>query len=62
MPAPPPPADLRGALDAGRALAVQQHRPDLARHTPILASAFHVAGIPYRWERGVVEPLTGAAA
>ena len=30
--APPPPADLRGALDAGRALAVQQDRPDLARH------------------------------
>jgi hypothetical protein len=25
--------------------------------TPILASAFHVGGIPYRWKRGVREPL-----
>jgi hypothetical protein len=27
--------------------------------TPIVASAFYVSNIPYRWERGVVEPLTG---
>jgi hypothetical protein len=26
---------------------------------PILASAFYVGGIDYRWERGIVEPLTG---
>ena len=25
---------------------------------PILASAFYVGGIDYRWERGIVEPLT----
>jgi hypothetical protein len=25
--------------------------------SPILASAFHLAGVPYRWERGVREPL-----
>jgi hypothetical protein len=28
---------------------------------PMLANAFHVENVPYRWERGVVEPL-GAAA
>lgn len=28
---------------------------------PILASAFYVHGIPYRWERGVRHPLTGTA-
>ncbi|MBA2242653.1 MAG: DUF2071 domain-containing protein [Chthoniobacterales bacterium] len=27
------------------------------RTRPVLASAFHVADIPYRWKRGVVEPL-----
>ena len=27
------------------------------RTRPILANAFHVAGIDYRWNRGVVEPL-----
>ena len=25
--------------------------------TPVLCNAFHVKGIPYRWERGVVHPL-----
>ncbi len=29
---------------------------------PILASAFYVHDIPYRWERGVRHPLTGKAA
>ncbi len=28
---------------------------------PILASAFHVENVPYRWERGIVEPLRAAA-
>jgi hypothetical protein len=27
--------------------------------TPILASAFYLSNIPYRWEQGVVEPLNG---
>jgi hypothetical protein len=31
-----------------------------AAHRPILASAFHIADIPYRWDRGVLEP--GVAA
>jgi hypothetical protein len=29
--------------------------------TPILANAFHVENVPYRWERGVVEKLEEAA-
>jgi hypothetical protein len=29
---------------------------------PILASAFHTANIPYRWERGIAEPIPEAAA
>src|ERR1700694_2682379 len=29
--------------------------------TPILANAFHVENVPYRWERGVVEKLKAAA-
>jgi uncharacterized membrane protein YphA (DoxX/SURF4 family)/SAM-dependent methyltransferase len=29
---------------------------------PILASAFYVHDVPYRWERGVRHPLTGQAA
>jgi len=33
--------------------------PPFAEHTPILASAFHVADIPYRWERGIREALPG---
>jgi hypothetical protein len=27
---------------------------------PVLASAFHLAGVPYLWRRGVREPLPGA--
>lgn len=34
----------------------------LAEHGPVLASAFHVSRINYRWERGIVEPLVEAAA
>lgn len=37
-------------------------RGELGVHRGVLASAFHVAQIPYRWERGVLEPLEGAAA
>ena len=29
--------------------------------SPLLANAFHVEKVPYRWERGVVEPLRTAA-
>ena len=36
-------------------------RPPFNDVTPILANAFHVANVPYRWERGVVERLEGAA-
>ena len=33
-------------------------RPPFRGVRPILANAFHVANIDYRWKRGVVEPLT----
>lgn len=42
---------------------VEVHRSSFLEHapfaaaSPVLASAFHVADIPYRWKRGVVEPL-----
>lgn len=36
-------------------------RPPFNDVPPILANAFHVANVPYRWERGVVERLEGAA-
>ena len=32
-------------------------RPPFAAETPVLANAFHLQDVPYRWERGVVEPL-----
>ncbi|HSH39209.1 MAG TPA: DUF2071 domain-containing protein [Chthoniobacterales bacterium] len=32
-------------------------RAPFAATSPVLASAFHVSNIPYRWKRGVVEPL-----
>lgn len=35
--------------------------PPLGAFTPALASAFHTAGVPYRWERGVRERLPGVA-
>jgi Uncharacterized conserved protein (COG2071) len=36
-------------------------RPPFNQAPAILANAFHVAGVPYRWERGVVEKLRPAA-
>jgi uncharacterized protein YqjF (DUF2071 family) len=36
-------------------------RPPFAQVRPVLANAFHVADVPYRWEVGVVEPLSEAA-
>jgi hypothetical protein len=35
--------------------------PPFNEVSPILANAFHVEGVPYRWERGVVERLKPAA-
>ncbi len=32
-------------------------RPPFAGVEPVLASAFHIAGIDYRWQRGIREPL-----
>ncbi len=37
-----------------------EHEPFRDAH-PILASAFHIENIAYRWKRGVVEPLKAAA-
>ena len=37
-----------------------QRRP-FSEAGPILANAFHVENVPYRWERGVVESLPRAA-
>jgi hypothetical protein len=36
-------------------------RPPFNQVAPILANAFHVENVPYRWERGVVEHLEEAA-
>jgi hypothetical protein len=38
-----------------------EHEP-FARERPVLANAFHLQDVPYRWERGVVEPLPRMAA
>jgi hypothetical protein len=35
-------------------------RPEFAGCTPILAAAFHVNDIDYRWERGVRQSLDAA--
>jgi hypothetical protein len=35
------------------------HQEPFRQTTPILANAFHVEGIPYRWERGIREVLPG---
>lgn len=32
-------------------------RPPFAATTPVLASAFHLQDVPYRWKRGIVEAL-----
>lgn len=36
-------------------------RPPFAGETPVLANAFHLQDVPYRWERGVTEPLPKGA-
>ena len=46
-----------------RPVGVQVHRASFFGSAafrgahPVLASAFHVADIPYRWKRGIIEPL-----
>ena len=35
--------------------------PPFNKVEPVLANAFHVENVPYRWERGIVEPLKAAA-
>jgi hypothetical protein len=35
--------------------------PPFTEARPILANAFHVENVPYRWERGVIEHLPRAA-
>jgi hypothetical protein len=35
--------------------------PPFNQVSPILANAFHVENVPYRWERGVMEHLKEAA-
>jgi Uncharacterized conserved protein (COG2071) len=47
------------AVDVRKATFLE--RPPFNDVMPILANAFHVANVPYRWERGVVERLEGAA-
>jgi uncharacterized protein DUF2071 len=46
------------------AVAVEQatflQHPPFSEVRPILANAFHVENVPYRWERGVVERLQAA--
>jgi hypothetical protein len=37
-------------------------REPFRRETPVLANAFHLQDVPYRWERGVLEPLPREAA
>jgi uncharacterized protein DUF2071 len=37
-------------------------REPFAGARPVLAGAFHVEGIDYRWERGIIEPLDARAA
>jgi uncharacterized protein YqjF (DUF2071 family) len=36
-------------------------KPPFTSATPVLANAFHLQDVPYRWERGVVEPLVAEA-
>lgn len=36
-------------------------RQPFASETPVLANAFHLQDVPYRWERGVVEPIPSEA-
>jgi hypothetical protein len=37
-------------------------RPPFAAARPVLANAFHVAGVDYRWARGVLVPATAGPA
>jgi hypothetical protein len=46
------------AVDVRRCTFLE--RPPFAGETPVLASAFHLAGVPYLWRRGVREPLPPA--
>jgi len=46
------------AVEVRQASFLEQSPFSAAR--PILANAFHVENVPYRWERGVVEPLVAA--
>ena len=36
-------------------------RPPFDRERPVLASAFHLQDVPYRWERGISERLVEGA-
>lgn len=36
-------------------------REPFARERPVLANAFHLQDVPYRWERGILEPLPRTA-
>jgi hypothetical protein len=47
------------SVDVRRATFLE--RPPFSEAKPTLANAFHVENVPYRWERGVVEPLSRAA-
>ena len=47
------------AVDVRKATFLEH--PPFNAVTPILANAFHVENVPYRWERGVVEKLRDAA-
>lgn len=58
---------IEGRRTNWRPVAVAAHvarisffdRPEFAACTPVLAAAFHVSGIDYRWQRGVRYPLRG---
>ncbi len=47
------------AVEVGKATFLEH--PPFNAVKPILANAFHVQNVPYRWERGVVERLKVAA-
>ena len=49
------------AVDVNVAAMTFLQHPSLALHQPILANAFHVANVPYRWLRGRRIPLEQAA-
>jgi len=47
------------AVDVRQASFLEQ--PPFSAVPPRLANAFHVENVPYRWERGIVEPVAAAA-